>query len=367
MRLARYSAQPGKYVLAVFLFVAPLWAAKEELPPLPEWTEDDLTKLQQGELLPGQALLTEKGLPKKEDKSQEKEDPKDKLPEKAEEKIEIKPVPEKPAIDPIPLSADRTEIPEKMLARYFGAKPVVGLNDPQQLLSMQERADIGYALDTHMHDSPVPIYLYLFDAQQTVPEEYEPGQVYEKFCADDETPSVIVYYFLGQPERSKFHLGGGASANVPEWRKRELLSNAAHTAREKSEIFSQLEDFVGQLSMRLFWVEQLMAKGIVPDDEEGAGEHAAVKKAKSLLPDLSALWNDVIAPRLLGLLGMVGGFVLLFGGFLFYRSRCRHDFAELPVKKRLSAKRGANCGGILNYKDANLPPSEQKEQFEETL
>lgn len=354
-------------LLAISLCMPPAWAARAELPPLPEWSEADLQQLKKGELIPGQALLTEKGLPKKDEKEQDKEDPKDKLPEKAEEKLEIKPVPEKPEIDPIPLPADRTEIPSKMLARYFSNRPEVGLNDPQELLSMQERADIGYALDTHMQESPLPIYLYLFDAQQMVPAEYDPEDIYERFFAGDEKPVVIVYYFLDQPERSKFYLGGGASSTVPEWRKRELLSNAAHTAREKSEVFSQLEDFVGQLSMRLFWVEQIMAKGFDPDSEEENEGHPAVKKARGLLPDLASLWKDVLLPRLLGLSGLVIGGLFCGGLFLLYHARRRHHFAELPVKKRLAAKRGANCGGILNYRDANLPPSDQKSQFEEVL
>ena len=44
-----------------------LLAAKNNLPPLPTWNEEDLQKLKKGEIVPGQALLTEKGIPKKEE------------------------------------------------------------------------------------------------------------------------------------------------------------------------------------------------------------------------------------------------------------------------------------------------------------
>ncbi|SHK34089.1 hypothetical protein SAMN02745181_3648 [Rubritalea squalenifaciens DSM 18772] len=343
-----------------------LLAAKSNLPPLPTWNEEDLQKLKKGELVPGQALLTEKGIPKKEE-AEKSEDPKDVLPDKAAEKLEIKPVPEKPEIDPIPLPDHRSELPEKLLARYFSSKPDSNLIDPQRLLSMQERADLSYALEMHTHESPVPIYLYLFDNQQKFPDAYEPDQIYQQFFREDGKPVVLVYYFIGQPERSRFYLAGGASEVVPDWRKRELLSNAKHTAREKSEVFSQLEDFVGQLSMRLFWVEQIMAKAVLPVIEDELPVDPAEQKAVGALDKLASFWYDTLAPKLMAMLGAVLGLSLLCGLWWIYQSTRRYHFAELPVKKRLSGNRGANCGGIVHYKDPNQPPSAQKEQFDEVL
>jgi len=349
------------FLCSLFWFVSVSFVgAKVELEPLPEWNPEDLKLLKQGKLVPGQALLTKGGL--KREGEEKPADPKDVLPERKE--VTIVPVPERPEINPLPIPDDRSEVSRRLLDVYFGEDPKVGVNDPQMLLSMQERMDLNYAVQEHEKESPVPIYLFVFDELQMVPEDFKPNVVFERYLDGGEKVSIIVYYYLGAPERTQYYLGGGASAKVPEWQMRELLSKATHAAREKSDLFAQLDDFVGQLSMRLFWVEQIMGDSLNPDFVE-------VEKKRGVRSDEESvargILNQLILPKLVQLI--ILGFGLMGLGVVYFKWRGgkRYRFPEPDLKRRLGASRGAIHGGVLSYKDQHLPPSEQREQFKDPL
>jgi len=330
-----------------------------DLEPLPVWRDEDLVLLKKGELKPGLALLTKDGLKKKDE--EKPADPKDKLEEKVEEKIVL--VPEKPGIDLIPLPDDRSEISRRLLEVYFDEDPKDGLNDPQGLLSMQERMDIQYAIDTHEEVSPVPIYLFVFDEFQMVPEGYGPEEMFEKHFDGSEVPRMIVYYYMGAPERTGFYLGGGASEEVPEWQMRELLSNAAYAAREKSDVFAQLDDFMGQLSMRLFWIEQLMDRVNAGAEVMGA-EAVRQEKGEGVV---GGVVRNLILPKLLALGGTLVAFGLLLWGYVWFKGRKRYAFPEVGDIGRLGGERGASFGGVLSFRNSSEPPSDQRRQFKDPL
>lgn len=333
--------------------------AEDALPPLPEWSDEDLALLKKGELTPGLALLTKDGGKKKDEAAPA--DPKDVLVDDGVEKIEL--VPEKPGIDLIPLPDDRSEIARRLLEVYFDEDPKNGLNDPQGLLSMQERMDIQYGIDTHEEESPVPIYLFVFDEFQMVPDAYGPKEIFERHFEGSEVPRMMIYYYMGAPERTGFYLGGGASGEVPKWQMRELLSNAAYAAREKSDVFAQLDDFVGQLSMRLFWIEQLM------DRVTSGGK---VMESERVKPEPSegvvgSVVKNLILPKLLSLVGVVLGLVALVWGYVWFRGRKRYDFPPVVGGRRLGGGRGAAFGGVLSFRNSSEPPSDQRRQFKDPL
>lgn len=339
------------------------------LPPLPEWNEEDQVRLKKGELIVGRALLTLEGDPKP------KVNPEDPIAEPEEPRAvevpePIVPVPARPELDPIPVSSDRTEIHQKLLERYFNSRPEPGLIDPQHLLSMQESEDTRYAFREHSAESSLPIYFFLFDAHQKVPEACSPQFVYDRLFAADGQPVVIIYYFMGEPSRTQFFLGGAVGDDVPEWQLRELLVNASHTAAEKTDIFDQLDDFVGQLSMRLFWVEKMLEELVnkaLPQEVKQENQKKDQVDYGKWFGALSSLGVNV-APYILVLVsGVVGIISCAALGFFWMRNR-RYIF---PVsdggKGRLGAPRGVSSGGVLSFRNMDQPPSEQTAQFEQDL
>ncbi|MFC5051662.1 hypothetical protein ACFPK9_13745 [Rubritalea spongiae] len=321
-------------------------------PPLPTWSAEDKERLRKGEIVVGIGLLTD---------ALEKEQAEQKP---AAVEVIIEAVQAKPQLPGMEELSGEAVINAAYLEKYFGQRPEGALIDPQQLLSMQERADLKYALDQHKEVSEIPMYVYLFDAKQQLPEGYTPQEVYDKSFVENEEPVVLVYYFMGAPSRSEFLLAGGASEEVPEWQVRELLWNSAHKAGEKSDIFDQLNGFVGQLSMRLFWVEEILNElrhqfvQAGPAAEEGESQtHAKTEKLKEV-------WDSMLAPHVMDVLMYVLISLLAAGAvFLIVYTR-RYRFPENPSPQRLGGAVGGKSGGLLRYRDARVPPSMQRKQFE---
>ncbi|MGJ8673236.1 MAG: hypothetical protein ACSHX2_09855 [Rubritalea sp.] len=320
-----------------------------KLPPLPTWDVEDKERVRKGEIIVGRGLLTD-------------ELQKQQAEKKLEVEVIIEAVQEKPQLPGMEILSGEAVISAAYLEKYFGQTPEGALVDPQQLLSMQERADMEYVLEQHGNESKIPFYVYLFDAKQQLPEGYSPQAVYDKAFAWNQKPIVIVYYYLGTPERSEFLLAGGPSDDVPGWQVRELLWNSAHKAREKSDIFDQLGSFVGQLSMRLFWVEEILNElrhQIIPPQSSVETPEQATDKVSKLL----GVWENTLEPHVMQAIQWILIAVVVAGGALFVILRRRFKFPETPSPARLGGGVGGKSGGILRYRDSRVPPSMQRKQI----
>ena len=331
----------------VFLFLSSL-AVAAKAPPLPKWSAEDKERLKSGEIVVGVGLLTDV-LAKKQ--------------EETEVEVIIEAVQAKPNLPGTETLSSEAVVSASYLEKYFGGAQAKGLIDPQQLLSMQERADLKYALEEHEQASGLPIYLYLFDDKQSLPEGYAPEEVYAKSFSENKVPLVLVYYFMGAPERSEFLLAGGVSDEVPEWQVRELLWNSTHKAREQSEVFDQLSSFVGQLSMRLFWVEEILSElRVQPVEEDRAEKEIAPSNGK--VDVLREVWESEVKPHGVRIALWAGGILLVGGGFVYVVLMRRYRFPESPSPARLGGMVGGKSGGVLRYRDARVPPTMQRKQFE---
>lgn len=342
----------GKLHISLWAFMCTMLSVQAvKLPALPSWSAEDKVKMSEGDLVVGVALLTVDGLKRADEK-----------PAVKSVEVIIEAVDEKPRVDGLELLSSTSEISGEYLIRYFGKKPDVSLIDPQQVLSMQERMDMKYALQTHIDDSDVPMYVYLFDTDQRVPESYSPQNVYNKVFNESEEPVVLVYYYIGAPERSEFLLAGGASSKVPQWQVRELLWNAAHKAREKSDRFDQLDGFVAQLSMRLFWIEEILRDLVVAGPVVAVTDVAV--KVDPRAEKIASLIDGPVKSHFQRILPWCLSGVLLIALIALYLFRRTLYFPENPTSSRLGGRVGAMSGGVLSYRNRRQPPSEQRSQFE---
>ena len=338
----------------------------QALSSLPAWSAQDLVLLEQGELIPGQALLTKEGVA-----VEKLIDPWRNEREAAEPDLDpevsrvIEPAPELP--DSEPLLDARGALTDDVLRRYFDRHPEHFLVDSQQILSRQEWRDVNFILEEHRDVSPLPVYVFVFGENQKIPEAYAPEIVFDENFGGTGEACVMVYYYFGAPERSSLHLGGGMLEEVELWKKRELLSNSRMKARDKSAPLSQLEDFIGQISMRLYWVEeefqqkerQRLAALKVEEVAQKDRPLSFVEHLEKWLPSMEGVFPKV---------AIVAGFISFvgFGWILWVRKR-KFLFPEVESLARLGGENGAGFGGVLSFKDPLVPPSEQREQFEDLL
>ena len=316
-------------------------------PALPSWSVKELERVRSGELELGVALFREDtGGVSYKDLFAPLE-----LPEEAPELLE----------EDYP-----TEIGEEFLAGYFAGRPAGYLVDPQGMLSMQEQRDRQSFLEFHAGDSQIDLYVYIFDERQEVPPEGEISSIFRRHFSRGDGLVALVYYNLGDPERSKMVVSSEVYSVVPESAVKGALIYAKQQAQTKSEPGSQLEGFSTALSIRLYSMERQLAEaagnGRVLNSEEGglvvvdANELPVVQKVKE--------------PKLFLLFWMMLGALFVSGLWLFWLMRERKKsylFPEIEVKPLLAAPHAAGVGAVVHFANATLPPSVQKEQVPDYL
>jgi len=347
-----------RFYILLFLFFGSITLAA-----ITPWSEEDKLKLESGELIVGSGLFSEK-VDIGEDLTFEP------LSDKEQESIDTpliaRPIPidprdrETPAIDD-----NRKLISPQLATRYFENRIKQGIIDPQNLLSNKERLDIEYSLTSYTNESesPISLYFYLFDSNQQVPLDYSPRTVFNTHYYS-EPAAVVIYYFIAEPERSQIFFGGKDSNLIAKNKIRELESSIKLAAKQKSNKISQLEEFIRQMSLQMYWIERAMTTGdYEPLDSQHAKSKSSAKKnpvTDKVYQGLSLFsrhWWIIVASSLALI-------ALLLAGVYWVANR-RFLFPPLDIPSRLSLPNGGHSGGILKYSNEKLPPSAQREQFDE--
>ncbi len=208
--------------------------------PLPEWDAADRAAAIKDGWMAGAALLA------------------DELPPEAE-LVPLEPLEfENPTAEEIVGDAEQPNwVPEKFLDEYFAARPGSFLIDPQGLLAATDQRERLAFLDYHASDSAVDLFVYVFGGDQDVPSEVRKEEVIERFFAEGR-PAAIVYYYLGAPERSQVYLSPSITGKIPSAERHRAMESSVMQAFEKADPAVQLERFLVQMSIRIYWMERLM-------------------------------------------------------------------------------------------------------------
>ncbi|MCP5535778.1 MAG: hypothetical protein H7A51_06025 [Akkermansiaceae bacterium] len=332
---------------------------------LPAWSEADRARLKKGELIAGADILVEApdAVP---------------LPR-------VAPEPEVPPVEPAEPEPeyDPKVIPQEYLADYFLSNPESYLIDPQRLLSMQESLDREGFLEYHADDSDVDIRMYLFDAQQEIPAPYTIEKlVSERYAGGPLT--AVVFFFLGDPSRNQLAFGGEGASGVPTEDVRKMLDNAQMKAMEKSDPAAQVESFIVQLSIRLYWLEKEQAESrAVAAGSGSAGEGASTMagptkgsagsegrplgnepgSAGSVLASVKPFWLYL----LVGVLGVSSLCVALFLVWRMWMTNKTYHFPVMEIPRRLEANYAAGVGAVMAFHNKLGSPSSQRDQVPDYL
>ena len=254
-------------------------------------------------------------------------------------------------------------IPEEFMDAYFEARPEAMLVDPQKLLSNQEYLDQLAFLRHHSSDSEIDLFVYLFDAEQEIPEEVKVRETVGRFFSVGR-PATVVFYFLGAPQRSMVVLGPQIDGLVSNAEQRRMLSSSVTKALDKANPVDQLEGFAVQLSIRLYWVEKVFTGTPVSDRPMVD----LPDKPQPEPPENRLLeWFEVARVWVLPVGVGIAGLVAAGCAWLLFRRRLRYRFPELEVVPRLGGAHGAGIGKLVTFGNAGLPPSIQRDQVPDYL
>jgi hypothetical protein len=320
---------------------------------LPQWSGEDRARLLRGDLLVGASILVEN--------SRDIAMPREIA---GAEIAPIEPTGPEPAYD-------AELIPDHLLPVYFLSDPEGYLVDPQRLLSMQESMDLKGFLDYHAADSALDIKMYLYDEHQKLPEPY----TIERLCREryaDGPLTAVVFCFLANPERNRVAFGGSGAAEIPPQMVRRMLDSAKIKGLEKSDPATQLEAFIVQMSVRLYWLERdrEQARALAKINEIDASKGASLYFDALSGDDTWGLQGGepvtmirAYAPYMiagcLGLVSLCAG--LWLGCSLWSRTR-RYHFPVFDPPERLGAKYAAGVGAVLAFHSELGSPSSQRSQ-----
>jgi hypothetical protein len=335
-----------KVRLGVALMVAGvglLGAAPAPVPDLPVWSDEDREALKNGGLLSGATLferLVEEGV-----------DP--------DAPLGLDPIETLRVAEP---TSNPVTIADEFLGAYFDQRPAEFLVDPQSLLTRQEFADQLGFLDYHAGDSVIDLFIYVFDKEQEIPGEVRAEELPERLFGSGR-PTAILYYYLGAPGRAKLFLTPEVAAVVPAAEQHLGIQSCVEAALDKANPVDQLADFAVQMSIRLYWMEQLVAPGRIPGEPLVAMKPRTARVAE---PRGSALLQWVtpwLAPG-----GLLAALVLLVAGLRWWiGGRRSYRLPEFDHAGRLGGEHAAGIGAIISFTSTGAPPTVQRHQMPDYL
>lgn len=325
-------------IAACGLLVTNTFALDE--PMLPAWHGNERSELEAKGWVPGAILLSADPIPAE--------------PLKVEQ-----PKPEEIAEDLKP----SPEILEKFLPAYFAERPKTFLIDPQNLLSPTDYRDRLSFLNYHASDSSIDLFVYVIGGEQEIPSAVREEEMIERFFSAGR-PAAVVYYYLGAPQRSVVYLSPSITDAVSAADQRRALESSVMQAFEKTKPTEQFEKFLVQMSIRIYWMERMLAgesvaETVAPSASSNAQD--AMKSAKSLWLRNLAIRCAIPAAIILG------AFMTAFGCLHWLRLRTRYRFPEFEVEPRLGGSHAAGIGAVISFTNAALPPASQRDQVPDYL
>ncbi len=249
-------------------------------------------------------------------------------------------------------------VPEEHINAYFAKKPEKFLVDPQNLIPAKEREKLERFLQLHADDSEIDLYVYLFDADQSIPSDVRIQELPERLFSEDK-PAILVFYFMGSPSKAVMYLSSNMTDVVSIAEQRRARESALVKATQAMGVYEQMEEFLIQISVRAYWMERMMAGTASETSDERPvtkKEVMSSKKKGFKLPE----WSWTLKGYLIA--AFVGSTVVVLL-LLWVRSRRRYTFPKIEVEPRLGAEHAAGVGAVLTFSKSTVSLSEQREQI----
>jgi hypothetical protein len=270
-----------------------------------------------------------------------------------------------PASDEVPVrEPEGNLIPESYRQDYFAERPEKFLIDPQKLLG-----PVGYRerlafLNYHASDSSIDLFVYLIGGDQLVPGGFRHEQMMEQLFSKGR-PAVVVLYFMSAPQRTMLLLSPSLTDVVPAAEQRRALESSVIPALKEIEPARQLETFLVQMSIRIYWLERMMAGG-EPDKQTSA---APVIKAaeKSGLREWLRPHLEQASRHMLPACALATVSLLAFATRCWLKRRARYRFPDFEVEPRLGGAHAAGVGAVISFANATVPPATQRDAMPEYL
>jgi hypothetical protein len=258
------------------------------------------------------------------------------------------------------------EIPKKFLSGYFEARPKSFLVDPQGLLSPVNQRDRLAFLNYHADDSAIDLFVYVFKGNQEIPEEVKVGEMVERFFTKGR-PAVVIFYHMGRPQRSVLYLSPALTDVIPAAEQKRTMESAVMQASKDDDPARQIEGFIVQMSIRIYWMEKMLdGRAVENESLSGISDAVVVPEPKpTVMEKLQPLIDE--AKRFTLPAAGVGILLVLLIMIAWLQRRSRYRFPEFEVEPRLGGSHAAGVGAVISFVSAAVPPASQRDQVPDYL
>ena len=182
----------------------------------------------------------------------------------------------------------------------------------------------------------------------------------ERFFSEGK-PAVVVYYYLGAPQKSDIYVSPQLSETVSAPEQRRALISSVEEALEKPDALAQIEAFCVQLSIRIYWMER--AAGLVKDEPATPVARRAKEEAPAKAESPTVLQAKAWGRRY-GVPGgiMASALLIVAGGLSVARQRARFRFPSFDVPPRLGGSHAAGIGAVISFGSTTQSPSSQRNE-----
>ena len=267
-------------------------------------------------------------------------------------KAASKKAPDEPAADPL-LDAK---------AAYADKRPESFLVDPQLLLGVGEREERLTFLNYHAGDSAIDLFVYLYRADQKPPQEWHDDHWVDKIFGGIR-PAVVVFYHVGKPQESKMRVTRQLAEKVSMADRGRALENAVMAASKKPDRAGQLEAFLVQMSIRIYWMERTMFGEKKGEPEKPIAIKRTEKKSAAKGIEKFRPLIDMAAPYAVPAVSAISAILLLCVFKAVLRRRAKYRFPEYEIEPRLGGPHAAGVGAVISFGRAAPSPAFQREQL----
>ena len=132
---------------------------------------------------------------------------------------------------------------------------------------------------------------------------------------------------------------------------------------------SQIESFLVQMSIRLYWMERMIGGGPELEGATTASTPLRPRKSakKSHLAEIVQPWIEGAKPLAVRAAVLAGCLLAGIIATWVFRRRARYRFPEFDVEPRLGGAHAAGVGAVISFASANVPPASQKDQVPDYL
>lgn len=319
-------------------------------PPLPIWGEEERARMQAEGWVAGSSLLTYDPLPEVRDAN--------------DTPLAV----EKPTDEEIRELVDNENVvDEKYLVDYFADSSSDFLIDPQNFLTEEKRGALESFLVNHAGDSPIDMRLYIFGADQVIPGDVREEEVVERLYSTGK-PALVIYYYLGAPQRSDIYLSPVLTDTVSAGEQRRALQSGVVQALKGALVTDQLKAFLVQMSIRVYWMERMVKLAAEEGTTVLPAEDLVDRSAKEKVVEEGGTEISHWGKAAVGLVIVAFGSVMIALSLRFFlRRRARYLFPEFDIEPRMGGDHAAGVGAVISFSSSAVSPTNQRDQVPDYL